>query len=166
MLDKLYYIQSILGTLLNSGTEWNTLDINYEKPHVQRVWQTVGEFRVNLHRIFPCYAHESFFHPHPWPSALKIEEGRYEMNVGYGIGLEPDARYLTTLILPAGSYYEMTHYNAWHSVRPLDGPVMSVMITGKPWKREMPKSNNIQLSCLTNETRDEILNFFRKRYPC
>lgn len=165
MLDKLYYIQSILGTLLNSGAEWSTLDINYEKPHVQRVWRAVGDFRVSLHRIFPCEPHECFFHPHPWPSALKIEDGRYQMSIGYGAGLKPKTN-ITKLILPAGSYYEMTDFDSWHSVRPLDRPVMSLMITGKPWKREMPKSDSIQLSCLTDETRDDIMNFFRRRYPC
>ncbi len=44
MLDKLYYFQSILGSLLTSGAEWNTLDINYEKPHVQRVWRQIGDY--------------------------------------------------------------------------------------------------------------------------
>lgn len=164
MLDKLYYIQSHLGELLESPEAWSTLDINYEKPHVQRVWRQVGDLRVSLHKIFPCEYYECFFHPHPWPSALKIEDGRYEMSIGYGEGLTPRCD-ITKLILPAGSYYEMTDYNAWHSVRPLDTPVMSLMVTGKPWGRTMPKSDKIQLSCLTDETKVDIMSFFQRRYP-
>ena len=164
MLDSLYYFQSILGSLLQSGAQWSTLDVNYEKPHVQRVWRQVGEFRINLHKILPCESHECFFHPHPWPSVVKIEDGRYEMSIGYGAELEPKTN-ITKLILPAGSYYEMTNFDSWHSVRPLDNPVMSLMITGKPWNRTMPKSNKIKMACLTDENRDEILEFFRKRYP-
>lgn len=165
MLDKLYYFQSILGSLLVSGAEWNTLDVNYEKPHVQRVWRQFGEYRINLHRIFPCGRYGCFFHPHPWPSALKIEDGRYEMSIGYGGGLELKSDNIAKLILPAGSYYEMTDFDSWHSVRPLDGPVMSLMITGKPWNRLMPKSDNIKLSSLSDENRNQILDFFIKRYP-
>lgn len=164
MLDKLYYFQSILGSLLTSGAEWNTLDINYEKPHVQRVWRQIGDYRISLHRIFPCEIHECFFHPHPWPSAIKIESGRYEMSIGYGSGLDPKTN-ITRLILPAGSYYEMTDFDAWHSVRPLDIPVMSLMITGKPWNRIMPKSDKIKLSSLSNQNRDEIMDYFINKYP-
>lgn len=164
MLDKLYYFQSILGTLLHSGTEWNTLDINYERPHVKRVWRQIGDFRINLHEIIPCDPTVTFFHPHRVPSAMKIESGRYGMDIGYGPGLIDPGK-MMKVILPAGSYYEMTDPDSWHSVYPIDEPVMSLMVTGKPWDRLMPKSNKIQLSSLTDETRDGILNFFRKRYP-
>lgn len=163
MLDKLYYIQSILPELLLES-DWNTLDINYEKPHVQRVWRQVDDLRVSLHRIFPCKINECFFHPHPWPSAMKIESGRYEMALGYGTDLNAKLN-IATIILSPGSYYEMTDIDSWHSVRPLGGPVMSLMVTGKPWGRQMPKSDRIQLSCLTDETKFDIMGFFRRVYP-
>lgn len=164
MLDKLYYFQSILGTLLHSGTEWNTLDINYEKPHVRRVWRQVGDYRINLHEILPCDPTVAFFHPHRVPSAMKIEKGRYGMNVGYGARLVEPSK-MMNLILPEGAYYEMTDSDSWHSVYPIDEPVMSLMITGKPWPRLMPKSDKIQLSCLSDDVRDGIIEFFQRRYP-
>lgn len=164
MLNVLYKIQSILGSLLKETEEWKTLDINYEKPHVQRVWRQVNNHRISLHRIFPCNVSECFFHPHPWPSAMKIESGKYEMLLGYGADLPHGNLNVAKMILAAGSYYEMTDINSWHSVRPMDDPVMTLMVTGKPWQRSMPKSDKIQLSCLTDEVRDEIMGFFKKRY--
>ena len=30
--------------------------------------------------------------------------------------------------------------DAWHHVRPLDAPVLTLMVTGVPWQRSAPKS--------------------------
>lgn len=163
MLHALLMAEQQLPELLRSPERWQTLDITYEKPRVERVWTQWGEYRLNLHRIHPCDAGQAFFHPHPWPSAMRILSGCYEMAIGYGSGLEtpPEA---ARLILTSESCYEMNNPDAWHYVRPLAGPVISFMVTGAPWNRNMPKSDKISLSSLTTETKEEIMEFFLKRY--
>jgi hypothetical protein len=163
MLDQLLLAERELPELLTKPELWHSLFVNYEKPFVERLWCSWNGYRLNLHRILPCEVNECFFHPHPWPSAMRIIEGTYQMIVGYGEGIivPPTA---VTLNLSAGSTYEMVDINSWHSVRPLDAPVMSVMLTGKPWDRDLPKHNIIPLSPLSDDKSEEILAFFKERY--
>ncbi len=132
------FLEKILSELPDLlKNDWNSLHITYEPPIVERLWlQYDNEHRILLHRIFPC-ENKPFFHPHPWPSAVHIISGTYEMNIGYGSGIVPPP-VASTVRLTKGSSYEMTDLNQWHSVRPIGEPSLSVMVTGKPWKREMP----------------------------
>lgn len=160
MLEILKQAEIELCSLLAEPDRWQTLDINYEKPRVERVWTQWGDYRINLHKIHPC--EEAFFHPHPWPSAIKILSGVYEMAIDYGAGLEepPEA---ARMILTSGSEYEMLNPDGWHYVRPLIEPVMSLMVTGKPWNRSMPKSDKVVLSTLSNESKTELITYFKIR---
>ena len=72
-------IEKILPTLLKKSDSWNTVDINYSPPMVNRVWLEYGALRICLHRIYPANPSETLFHPHPWPSSMKILKGTYEM---------------------------------------------------------------------------------------
>lgn len=118
---------------------WQGLDITYHPPRVERVWCQFGTYRINLHRIYPCDTDEALFHPHPWPSAMHLLDGVYEMAVGYNKGSKKPP--IAALIeFPAGSYYEMSDPDAWHYVRPINGPALTVMVSGIPWGRPAPKS--------------------------
>lgn len=44
--------------------------------------------------------------------------------------MSPGFHAMLTTILPPGAEYEMTDRYAWHSVRPLEGPSDSIMVTG------------------------------------
>jgi hypothetical protein len=127
-------------SLLDNNSEWNSLDITYEPPHVERVWRQWGEYRVYLHRISRCTTDQALWHPHPWPSVVHIASGSYEMGVANGYKfpasgtIDPLKNELACkLILPTGTYYEMLEPMGWHYVRPLE-TVMSIMVTGKPWQ--------------------------------
>ena len=148
-----------LPVLLQRPDIWQTSFINYEKPFVERVWCEYANFRLNLHCIHPCSPEESFFHPHPWPSAMKVFKGTYQMDIGYGDGNDPPPVAATTLLSP-GSCYQMVNIDSWHSVCPIDNPVISVMITGKPWNRGMPKYNKGEKILLSEERKQEILLLF------
>ena len=74
--------EAILPELLKDEFLWSTVDVDYETPRVERVWTQVGPMRINLHRIHPCK--EALMHPHPWPSAVAVVHGEYEMGVGFG----------------------------------------------------------------------------------
>jgi hypothetical protein len=115
-------VENDLPTLIRRREIWRSLVVTYEPPRVERIWTQHGDLRVLLHRIWPC--DEPLFHPHPWPSAVRIVSGRYLHSVGNEDGP------LANLVLGPSSEYEMTNPNAWHSVNPIDGPSDSIMILG------------------------------------
>ena len=168
MLEKLHESEAELPFLLDNLEEWDNwqgLNVLYHDPQVERVWRQWGDFRISLHVIHPAEKVDCLYHPHPWASAMRIVHGGYEMGVGFGKGLEtpPEA---CRLILTAGSEYVMEHPDAWHYVRPVDSLNLSVMVSSKPWEREMPitpaKGENIPLS---SERKWAILNMFSLFYP-
>jgi len=119
---------------------WNSLDIDYHPPRVERLWTQIETMRLMIHRIHPVAAldnKEALFHPHPWPSAVQILSGAYEMGIGYGAGVEPPPVAAKT-VLRVGSSYSMTDKNGWHYVAPLQNPSLSVMLIDAPWKEPHP----------------------------
>jgi len=162
MLDILEQVETELPKLLTSDEGWQSLNINYHPPFVERVVRSWGDFRISLHRIFPCESSEALFHPHPWPSAMHILSGVYEMAVGYGPGDQPPP-HAAKLIVSGDMKYEMTHPDAWHYVRPIDEPAMTLMITGQPWERWSPGSDKL-FSPLAPKVQEEIMDFFRDRF--
>ena len=137
MLNLLATALAELPALLETPDGWTGLRIDYHPPFVDRAWRPWRDRRLSIHRIHPCAPGDALFHPHPWPSAMRVLEGRYEMAIGYGPGLvaPPIA---ARLIIGPGTDYSMPHRDAWHDVRPLGGPTLSVMLSGPPWERLMP----------------------------
>jgi hypothetical protein len=161
-LKKLYEIEQVLPSLLDDTERWESLFVNYSQPFVERVYRNYDGLRICLHRIQNCMEGSSLFHPHPWPSAMRIIEGSYEMGIGYGTTdqMPPVAALLT---LPATSAYEMIDPNGWHWVRPITPFSLSLMVTGTPWNRTSPKSSQL-LSPLDSAIKKEILESFKKIY--
>lgn len=154
------------SNILNSVDSWNGMFIDYEYPHVERLWIQYKKpiknqnIRIHLHKIYPCKPQQAFFHPHPWESVMKILSGKYRMQIGSGYTKKaPDIA--TTLILPEGSVYEMDNPLCWHSVCPIETPVYSVMITGNPWNKTKSNVNNRELTLIEKEV---LLNDFKKIY--
>ena len=136
MIQNLLSIERFeLPDLLADAGGWQSLDVDYEPPRVERLWRQVRRFRLSLHRIHPC--EKALYHPHPWPSAVHILTGSYVMEVGYGAGDAPPPVAMTTQ-LGVGSLYEMIDRDGWHSVRPTRGLSTSIMLTGEPWGRPSP----------------------------
>lgn len=162
MLEALRQVEKDLPTLLMSPDQWRTLDITYHPPRVERVFTQHGDLRIFLHCIHPCSKKEALFHPHPWPSSMRILSGEYEMAVGYGAG-EQNPPIATTVVMSAGSSYEMVDPDAWHYVRSIERPAMTLMVTSIPWNRSTPKSLE-PLQELTKTRRDEIMEVFRNYY--
>lgn len=137
MLNLLATALTELPALLETPEGWTGMRIDYHPPFVDRAWRPWGENRLSIHRIYPCEPGAALLHPHPWPSAIRVLDGRYEMAMGYGPGLvaPPIA---ARMIAAPGTEYAMIHRDAWHDVRPLDGPTLSIMLSGPPWERMMP----------------------------
>lgn len=135
MLELLDQAMRELPEFLRSQEGWNSAHVTYHPPRVERIWRQWGNHRILLHRIHPCEDGEALFHPHPWPSAVGILSGHYEHRTGFQAHTTGDEKLPVTLeltrgVLTAGSSYEMTNPDAWHSVRPLEKPSDSVMVTG------------------------------------
>ncbi len=162
MLEILASAEKALPKMLRDESGWNSLYIDYYPPIVERLWRQWGDYRISLHRIHPCKPGESLLHPHTWPSAMRILSGKYRMEIGYSTTDEgPPAA--ATLELAADSAYEMIEPHGWHSVRPLDGPSLSIMVSGKPWNRNYPHEFP-RLGPLPQDTFDKLLDDFRQIY--
>jgi hypothetical protein len=88
MLDVLSQVEQALPLLLQDEKTWQSLLVDYHSPTVERLWTAWKEYRVYLHRIHPCEREKALFHPHPWPSAMRVLNGEYEMAVGFGAGTD------------------------------------------------------------------------------
>ncbi len=161
LIEKLQEIErSKLYDLLCDPSIWKSLNINYHPPHVERLWCEVDGYRLYLHFVHPCDKGEPLFHPHPWPSAIHVIEGEYEMGMGFGEGLkEPEI--FSTILSQGDMYYEMTHRDGWHYVRPTKTICTSIMITGEPWGREMPKDDFGKLEALDIDRVNMMLEYFK-----
>jgi hypothetical protein len=94
---------------------------------------------------------------------MRVLDGEYEMAVGYGPG--EDAPPVAALMIARGDFrYAMTEPDAWHYVRPVGAPTMSLMVTGQPWERPSPRPGKT-LRALTPEEKEPIFRYFRTRYP-
>ena len=163
MLDVLARLEQALPAMLRDESIWHSLYVDYHPPTVERLWTPWRAYRAFLHRIHPCARQQALFHPHPWPSAMRVLEGEYEMAVGFGPGMDEPP--VAALMVSRGDFrYEMTHPDSWHYVRPLGRPTLSLMVTGKPWDREAPRSTT-PLRRLQPEQVAELLRSFRSLFP-
>ena len=161
MLEQLRDIEDRLLDLLQDKAAWNTLDVDYEPPRVERVWRQVGHLRVCLHRIHPC--ENALMHPHPWPSAMRVVRGSYEMR----LGRPPKSHVMPEmirLVLTEGSAYEMVNVREWHSVRPLNDVAYSLMIMGPKYGAQIFDHSKFgagrELSPLSAKAKVVIMRFF------
>lgn len=148
--------------------QWNSVNVNYHFPFVERLWvDWILGHRIYLHRILPAKKETCLFHPHPWPSVMKVIEGDYELGIGWGKGgpQDPPPPVAATVYGSAGMVYEMLDRDSWHYVRPMyqHHPVYTIMVTGQPWQRETPKAP-VKLNPLSAEKKDELLLFFKRKF--
>jgi hypothetical protein len=161
-LAVLKQVETLLPDLL-LRTDWKTVDVDYHPPRVERVWLQYGSLRINLHRIHASMPSKTLFHKHPWPSSMRILHGIYEMGLGFGAE-EAVPPLAATIMLNEGTAYEMINPNGWHYVNPVSDVTYSLMVSGCPWPGRENKSSLI-LNELSKETKEEILSFFKNKYP-
>ena len=161
-LAALQQVEEALPSLL-AGADWKTVDVDYYPPRVERLWLQYGPLRINLHRIHAAEPSEVLFHKHPWPSAMRVLDGTYEMGLGFGAG-ELSPPLAATIMLNEGTSYEMINPEGWHYVSPVSEVTYSIMVSGCPWPGREKKSS-LRLGELAAEAKQEILNFFKSKYP-
>lgn len=128
LLDEL--IEELPEMVGRGGPDWNNLKIDYDTPLVHRLWLPWrDEYRINLHKLFPCEPDQALWHPHSWPSAVMVLHGEYVMRQGEAKGRCDRPKVSTTVRMTKGSAYEMTNRLSWHSVAPTR-ETYTVMLTG------------------------------------
>lgn len=164
MLPVLEQAERELPALLLRREDWQSLLVDDEQPHVERLWMPYGEGRLLLHVIHPCVSGQSLLHPHPWASAMHILDGWYETAIGHGPPDGPMPQMAAPKVVGKGHRYEMVNPFAWHYVRPVGGPTVTVMVTGKPWKAPGNRKGR-SLGPLSDARVGEMLDLFRSFYP-
>jgi hypothetical protein len=187
LIDLLKGVDENIGFLLDNPANWNSLDIDYYPPRVERLWTPYNEGRLCLHIIHKCEEGEALYHPHPWPSAMKVLSGVYKMGLACEIGVDdrplwskvsgtdttPDGliykkgiklREIATIDLHPGSYYEMPDKLGWHYVQPLTDVAYTLMYIGKPFeeKSDGAQKADKELKRFSKERIKEILLEFKK----
>jgi len=162
ILNKLFDIENKLPELLQKESSWNSILIDYHPPIVERLYLQMDDIRINLHLLHPYNDNEALFHPHPWPSAMRILSGKYEMGIGFSED-EAIPSLAAKLILPRNTAYEMSSPGGWHYVRPLRESAYSLMISGRPWERSKIKVKR-SFCKLSKAKKTVILDFFKGVY--
>ena len=162
MLNALLRAELELPELLDNA-EWQSLDVNYHKPHVERVWCKWRGLRVNLHRILPCEVHEALFHPHPWPSAVRVVAGGYWSAIGSGPLNGPAPTVAANLWCPPDSIIVMDKPDGWHLVAPPEVS-LSLMVTAQPYAEKLTFKPGMKLSVLNDYEVSNILDLFKHNY--
>lgn len=141
MLIALGEAMSDLPELTKDASRWDSLVINRRKPHTYRIFtQLANGLRLSLHRFSPCDADEAFFHPHPWPGAFCVLQGRYRMEVGRSKDRTVSPDHAITVVLEPFSRYEIISPLTWHTVVPAV-ETYTVMVNGPPWPAEVAHIN-------------------------
>ncbi len=166
MIEILKLAEKELPYLLKNGV-WQSLDVDYYPPRVERVWCEYGNYRLCIHIMHPTDK-PCLFHKHRWKAAFKIIKGSYEMGLAYSEKeITSEEAYnlpFAKFILDTGSYYEMTNTHLAHYVRPLKGVSISLMLSGELYKEDRKEILGKQLLPLSDERKLVILNQVYRMY--
>jgi len=167
-IEILKSLEPEIKELLDKPEVWNTLDVDYFPPRVERLWTQYKGYRIFLHTIHPTDK-PCLFHKHRWPAAFKQVSGSYEMGITYSEKeVSSDEAYdmptLVRFIVSAGSYYEMTQTDCLHFVNPQGEVSHSIMITKDmyPESEFRKESLTIELSELEELRKITLLGVYKR----
>ena len=172
-IDFCKNLDMYIQIMLQDKKIWQSLDINYHAPRVERLWAPLylnnKKIRVHLHVIHPT-TEKCLFHKHKWPAVIHQIRGTYKMGLTYSQE-EIDSTnahnlpVLASFIVGQGSWYEMRQTDTLHFVKPTKLPSYSIMFTVED--ELFPEANlrrentgEYHLEALTEEREDEIRNLF------
>ncbi len=164
LIEKLLEIKdNELQDMLTETGLWNSLDVNYHPPRVERLWRQYDEH----HRLFIHIIHKTtaacLFHKHKWEAAFHMIFGSYEMaltssETEFGSEEAYKLPEIARHIIAAGSSYEMRYTHTAHYVKPLGDYSISLMLTKNIYPEERKEVEHGKLPELPNERIIEILD--------
>jgi hypothetical protein len=143
--------------------KWDSVDVDYHPPRVERLHTKLGSIRICLHKLHPCDPKEALLHPHPWPASFKIYKGIYLTEIGASETAEPPKE-STCVYMGEGSMMTMSNPNEWYYVAPIEEPVYSIMVNGMPYEKMNPgvEKATQKLFPLRTAGEETLLNEFRE----
>lgn len=130
LCEKLLEFEEILPELLTEKDAWKSINVNHQAPSVKRIWRNWQGYRINLHKLTKVDGKEEYFHSHPWPIAIRLLTGSYQMCYEF----VQDEQVMTGVeIITPETPYCMENPNDKHSIKLLDNTIYSLMINGKAW---------------------------------
>lgn len=181
MVTLYLQIQGILPELLQRRDLMKSLKVLHDEPEVWRIWWQLGEVRIMFHKIMPAMPDQAFFHPHPWPSKVRILKGHYINTIGIYNGPKKDVEKLLPeelddfgkklvpmeIQIGESSMYSMLDVRQFHKV--VSGnPVYSLMIIGLPYfagaTKQFSRQPVVQNPPLTEEEQNEIIAVVKQHY--
>jgi len=158
MIKKLIDIKEKLPALLSDRENWKSLYVDYHPPLVERLYMDYEDVRISIHRLHKCEPSDALIHPHPWPAAFMVFGG-YQTAFGYSETIDAPEN-MSRVIMNEGCY-EMMDKNLWHYVAPLE-TCITIMVSGKPWGRDMPIKPAEKLRALTDRERSLLFDDVEK----
>lgn len=166
-IEILKSLEPEIKVLLDKPELWNTLDVDYYPPRVERLWTEYKGYRIFLHTIHPTDK-PCLYHKHKWPAAFKQVSGSYEMGITYSedeITSEEayNLPHIAKFIISHGSYYEMTQTDCLHYVKPMSGVSRSIMITKELYPEADIRKEvlDVELKELNQEDKIRILDTYK-----
>jgi hypothetical protein len=174
MTTVLEKVAPLIPSLLLDRDNWRSLYINYQPPHLMRIFCQVGPIRINLHYFLPTdiiiteKEDPNLYHPHAWASCMHILDGRYKQWMGFATrrGLDAIPEKTLYLVHHKNDTYAMNHPWIWHQVIPfLNETVSTLMITYIPsgWDQDEPQSTK-PLRKLTDDELNFMFDHFTNLY--
>lgn len=144
-----------LPELIQDESLWQSKFINYEFPHVSRLYRKEvciqGEYYLSIHEMESIpYPYNALYHNHDYPLLIKVLSGVQLVQFGYKNGSYKQENFAFN------NQYIMESEDQYHSVTPLTPKTLSLMITYKQFAGEK-RHNQPQLQELSTARKFEIL---------
>lgn len=158
--QKLSSFEKALPRLLTQESQWRDEVVNVP-PVIERLFLQFEGIRAYLHRLGPCAPEDKWWHPHVWPSVMKVLEGHYRMDFG-----KDGAGSVAVIEAVGGITYEMPTRESWHAIYPAT-TCWSIMIAGEYWPGVVlpPLKHGANQGRLQAGERAELFHKFRSLYP-
>lgn len=165
MIKKLKQVEEKLILEWLNNFNWNSKIFQNEYIAIETLYATFGNYSIELSFRHNLKISNEILQLQKNNSEIAIHflQGNVELINGYGAGLEEPPKMCTILMEDGGSYYDMTHIDGWHYVRPVGGVCTTAMLIGPKWEREEIKSDE-PLKPLPENRKIMMLEYFRNYY--
>ncbi len=135
---------------------WKRQKVREDQLMFDRLWTDTDYGRLSLHRLPAQPYITPFWHPHARPTGVFVLEGWYELNIS-SPPFTGDAHALMKMESEGPFFYEMTHAQSWHAIKPIT-VVTSVMLVLTYDHCKKTKYRHNQQAWLKTH-KNEIFNF-------
>lgn len=142
MIEKLKQIENkLIFKLLEDVNIWKSEIYENNNIIIEKILTTLGNYNLELNFVHKIKKSETIhIIKNRFPFAINVLNGKCNIMISSSSKLEEPPIMCNILLENGGAYYDMTHIDGWHYVRPVEGVVSTVMLVGKPWEREQIES--------------------------